>query len=249
MPAKRKATNKTAHVLNVITAGQDTGGNPFPAPAAESAAAAPASPSADPPVSPPATVFSSVVEVEHAPEELSDQIRKALSEELNRGENDSFSPFQPETIHMNGSAPAASVSPSASPSVSEAKPASSGCPVVPLCVSPSVDETSVSSEKAAIPQSSSPAQMRQNDESEYINIMQALVDEKAPKYIQLLGVCPCSRCLADVKALALCHLEPKYIVIQKDQKFPYSVYENYYNAAVTSQLISACRVVKENPRH
>lgn len=221
MPANRKITNKTAHVLNVITAGQEAGDVPAPAPV----------PSAVPPASPPAAVPSTVV-VEHAPEELSDQIRDALSEELARGESDSFSVFQPEAVQVSDTAPAAPASPSASPA-----PA-----LQPL--------SSVKAQSAPpVRQGSSPAQAKESDGIEYINIMQALVDEKAPKYIQLLGVCPCSRCLADVKALALSHLEPKYIVVRKSQKLLYSAYENHYNAAVISQIISACRVVIENPRH
>ncbi|BAK97787.1 hypothetical protein OBV_05890 [Oscillibacter valericigenes Sjm18-20] len=236
MPAHRKNTNKTAHVLNVITAGQDSGVPPF---AGGAHAAAPPIPSAPSPVSPPAAVLSNVVEVEHAPEELSDQIRKALSEELARGKDNSFSVFQPETVQISAAVPAPQPSTTVSPAVA-AQPTSPACEIAPR---------PVSLPQAAAPQSGSPVQAGESDESEYINVMQVLVDEKTPRYMQLLGVCPCSRCLADVKALALCHLEPKYIVIQKSQRFPYSVYENYYNAAVTSQIISACRVVMGNPRH
>lgn len=219
MPANRKITNKTAHVLNVITAGQETGDIPAaaPAPAPQQS-------------SPPAAVPSTVVEVEHAPEELSDQIREALSEELARGEGNSCSIS--EAAQVSGTAPAAPTSPSAPPAPVQ-QPPSSVKTQSPLPVR----------------QSSSPTSAKESDEIEYINIMQALVDEKAPKYIQLLGVCPCSRCLADVKALALSHLEPKYIVVRKSQKLLYSTYENHYNAAVISQIISACRVVIENPRH
>ncbi len=100
MPASRKITNKTAHVLNVITAGQETGDIP---------AAAPVPPAA-PPVSPPAAVPFPVVEVEHAPEELSAQIREALSEELARGEDNSFSVFQPEVTQLSSTAPVAPAS-------------------------------------------------------------------------------------------------------------------------------------------
>lgn len=222
MPANRKITNKTAHVLNVITAGQEAEDIPAAAPV----------PAAAPPTPPSPAVSSTVVEVEHAPEELSDQIREALSEELARGEDDSFSVFQPETVQVSNTAPAASASPSASPAASQ----------------PPISSVKAQS---ALPvrQNSSPSQAEEGDGIEYINIMQALVDEKAPKYIQLLGVCPCSRCLADVKALALSHLEPKYIVLRQSQKLLYSAYENHYNAAVISQIISACRVVIENPRH
>lgn len=232
MPANRKITNKTAHVLNVITAGQEAGDIPAVVPV----------PPAAPPVSPSAPVISTAVEVEHAPEELSDQIREALSEELARGEDDPLSVFQPEAVKTSGSAPAEPPPPSAPPAA--AQPASSVRQFAQRPLS------SVEAQSAPLaPQSSSPTPVKEGDGIEYINVMQALVDEKAPKYIQLLGVCPCSRCLADVKALALSHLDPKYIVIHKSQKLLYSAYENHYNAAVISQIISACRVVMANPRH
>ncbi|NBI84606.1 hypothetical protein D3Z48_21720, partial [Clostridiaceae bacterium] len=37
----------------------------------------------------------------------------------------------------------------------------------------------------------------------YLNVMQALVEDKAGKYIQMAGVCPCPRCRIDVVALTL----------------------------------------------
>lgn len=238
MPTNKKSTNKTAHVLNVITAGKESGETPFTSRAPAAA-----------PVSQPAAPFSNFVEVEHEPEELSDQIREALSQELARGEDDSFSAFQPESVQIGGSGPAAQTSASAAPPAAAARPASPVRQSALQSAPPSVEGQSEPLRQAAALHSGGPVPEQESDECEYINVMQALVDEKTPRYIQLLGVCPCSRCQADVKALALCHLEPKYIVIRKSQKFPYSVYENYYNAAVTSQIISACQIVKENPRH
>ncbi len=249
MPANRKLTNKTAHVLNVITAGQETGDSP-PIGGAP-ASAPPVSPPSPPPLSP-AAVLSTVVEVEHAPEELSDQIREALSEELARGDDDSFSVFQPEAVQASGPAApqATALSPSAPPAAVVAQPTPPVRQIAPRQPAfSSAEAQPATPTQASAPQNGSPAQAGESDESDYVNVMQALVEEKAPKYIQLLGVCPCSRCLADVKALALSHLDPKYIVIRKSQKFPYSVYENRHNAAVTSQIIWACRVVMENPRH
>lgn len=226
MPANRKHTNKTAHVLNVITAGRETADE---APAAASASAPAVSPVVAPlPVVP-------VVEVEHAPDELSDQIREALREEVERTENEKFSALQPEVIRTGDRAGTdTSGSPAPAPSVQPAPSVGRGAPARPA---------------PPVPVGESQVPPGTDSESEYINVMQALVREKVPKYIKLLGVCSCSRCQADVEALALSHLEPKYIVLQKCQRFPFSVYENHYNAAVTSQIISACRIVMEKPRH
>ncbi|WP_312939088.1 late competence development ComFB family protein [Oscillibacter sp.] len=233
MPANKKHTNKTAHVLNVITAGRET--------AEETPVTAPVSPPAALPetVVMPAPVVAPivpVVEVEHAPEELSNQIREALREAVEQEEKDAFSPLQPEVIKTE----------------SYTDPSSSSAPVPPSpAVPPSSSMGRPTSVEVAHPTLDGELQVppEASRESEYINVMQVLVREKVPKYIKLLGVCSCSRCQADVEALALSHLEPKYIVLQKCQRFPYSVYENHYNVTVTSQIISACRVVMEKPRH
>ncbi|MPM11973.1 hypothetical protein SDC9_58324 [bioreactor metagenome] len=247
MPANRKPTNKTAHVLNVITGGREAAEEvPFDAPVSPPAAppAAPPEAADPPPVAAPPPVVAPlpvvapavpVVEVEHAPEELSNQIREALREEVERAEADAFSVLQPEVIKTGDYAAPSSSSSPAETSAAVPPISSIGRRTPERSAPPLFGEPQVPSEAG--------------DESEYVNVMQALVREKVPKYMKLLGVCPCSRCQADVEALALSHLEPKYIVLQKCQRFPYSVYENHYNAAVTSQIISACRVVMEHPRH
>lgn len=259
MPANKKHTNKTAHVLNVITAGRESGEE---APAAEatpvapSVPAAPAASTAQPAPPPPPVVvpLPTVVEVERAPQELSDRIREALREEVEGGGEDSFSPLRPEVIRTKAPpAPAEDPPPAAPPIV----PPAAVPPTAPTNAtaqpSPPACQAAPAAGMARPPEAPSPPKnipaREEREESLYVNVMQALVREKAPKYIKLLGVCPCSRCAADVEALALSRLDPKYIVLQKSQKFPYSVYENHYNAAVTSQIISACRVVMEHPRH
>lgn len=82
------------------------------------------------------------------------------------------------------------------------------------------------------------------------NVMEALVESKAEKYIDLFGLCPCSRCRTDVVALALTRLPAKYVVATRADLVPLlSVYEGRYNAAVVSQVMRACNRVSEQPRH
>ncbi len=84
----------------------------------------------------------------------------------------------------------------------------------------------------------------------YINVMQVLVEEKAPKYIQMFGLCQCKRCLEDVKALTLNHLPPKYVVLEKGDLVPrLTLYEGKYSSDITAQLLHACRIVMETPHH
>lgn len=83
-----------------------------------------------------------------------------------------------------------------------------------------------------------------------VNIMQMLVDEKVDKYISLFGLCTCDRCKSDAAALALTNLPPKYVVMSEAELSPrLTVYEGRFNAAVTAQILRACKEVFEHPRH
>lgn len=84
----------------------------------------------------------------------------------------------------------------------------------------------------------------------YINVMQALVEDKVDKYMKSTGGCTCPRCRIDVIALTLSKLPSKYVVVQKSDMVPMlSVYENRFSANILSQLMSACEIVKQHPRH
>lgn len=251
MASSRKGTNKTAHVLNMIA----DRGNAADSPAFSAPAAAPETPPA-PPVSaaavvPAASAFQPVVEVEHIPEDLSDQVRDALSEELAMESEDGFSVFQPQTIQPPPAEPLGAQASQPRPTPAAA-PAAQTVPQPAAAVPLAAPTAAPASPAQAAPSGGAQtkaAQTGDGNEYTYINVMQSLVNEKAPEFARLMGVCPCSRCLADVEALALSHLEPKYIVARKNQRFPFSAYENRYNAAVTSQIIAACQLVIQKPRH
>lgn len=84
----------------------------------------------------------------------------------------------------------------------------------------------------------------------YLNVMQALVENKVDDYMRLHGMCACPRCRTDVVALTLTSLPAKYIVIPKNEGVPMlTLYENRYSTAVSAQLMSACQKVAAHPRH
>lgn len=84
----------------------------------------------------------------------------------------------------------------------------------------------------------------------YINVLQALVEEQAPYYIERMLACSCPRCVADMKAFALTHLPSKYVVLSNAQKNAYmSVYAARYEKVLSVQMMRACIVVNENPHH
>ena len=62
--------------------------------------------------------------------------------------------------------------------------------------------------------------------------------------------CTCSLCQADVKALMLTRLPPKYIVADNTAvPMLLTYYRNKFRVAVLSQSIRACMEVREHPRH
>ena len=84
----------------------------------------------------------------------------------------------------------------------------------------------------------------------YINVMQVLVEEKAPKYVEMFGLCTCKRCMEDVKAYTLNHLPPTYVVLEPNDRVPrLTVYEGKFSSDITAQLLQACKVVMGTPHH
>ena len=84
----------------------------------------------------------------------------------------------------------------------------------------------------------------------YINVMQVLVEEKAPSYAQMFGLCDCERCLEDVKALTLNNLPSKYVVLEPGDRIPrLTVYEGRFASDITAQLLQACKLVMAHPHH
>lgn len=100
------------------------------------------------------------------------------------------------------------------------------------------------------PAAPAPAEEPKEPGITYLNVMQALVEDKVDKYMERFHMCTCDRCRTDVVALTLTSLPAKYIVVPEAEGVPMlSIYEGRYNAAVTAQLMWACQKVSEHPRH
>ena len=83
-----------------------------------------------------------------------------------------------------------------------------------------------------------------------LNVMERLVDDKLDYYMKKFDVCTCPRCRVDVKALALSHMEAKYVVLDKSGISAFlSLYTNKYASEVMFHLGKACMQVLESPRH
>ncbi len=87
-------------------------------------------------------------------------------------------------------------------------------------------------------------------EYEFINVMEYLVRERVLTYMEQFGNCTCHRCVADTIAVTLTHLQPKYVVVNKNAAAPLmNFYSQRFAGQVTVEITKACILVKENPHH
>lgn len=88
------------------------------------------------------------------------------------------------------------------------------------------------------------------EENAFVNVMEVLVNEKADEYMKMFGICCCDKCRVDVRAYALNHLPPKYVVLSEHERVPrLTVYESRFASDITAQLIKACKRVMLTPHH
>lgn len=85
---------------------------------------------------------------------------------------------------------------------------------------------------------------------QYVNVYEKLVLERLEEFQTMFEICTCPRCTADVIAIALTNLPAKYVVTDSPQTIPLlSFYREKFKTAVTAQLSNACVMVKQNPLH
>ncbi len=89
------------------------------------------------------------------------------------------------------------------------------------------------------------------DDYRFVNVMEQLIlRQDIDNYLEQYNVCKCKRCVSDVCALALTGLPSKYVVSSKDSLPPIlSYYESKFRIYMLTELIKACNKVRENPRH
>lgn len=215
-----KKTNKTSHVLNLITGSQP----PVPSsgetqPSAQASGETQQKGSAD---EEPVRVPSANVTVVDPREErkLAEEIQKNLIQELEKEQTEEQAEQPGEQEEQ-------------SEEQAEQPQTNAGTPVQK---EPEQQE-----------------EQKQEDGPSYrvVNIMEEiLTPELILDALKSNGTCTCSRCQADVKALMLTRLPPKYIVADNTTvPMLLTFYRNKFRVAVLSQSIRACMEVKEHPRH
>lgn len=242
-----KKTNKTSHVLNLIT-----GGTTEPEAEKQTSQALPSE--------------QKVVVVDSAKEEqIAGDIRRQLLNEVGDQETElekhiSEVPDQPEEASeipgSRGSSTGESIS---EESISEGslsgervsdnstlEESSGKEPVVetPALKTPALEKTDTAPQNAdAVPEEEIPYRM--------INVMEEILSPEVVRAeMEKYGVCLCSRCQADVLALLLTRLPAKYIVANTTAISPLlSYYKNKFRVNLLTQTIKACTEVREHPRH
>lgn len=231
-------SSKTAHVMNLLSKNRGAAAEPAaaakeeapapqpaPAPQVESTPPAEAAPQAEPARTTPVAPIISSISADAA---VSSQIKDALEAELEAAPPAAPRPPQPPV--RQAAAPAD-------------PPAFQAAPEAPAAPAPEAPSQEPPAQQAADP-------VQEEEKPAYINVMQLLVEEKADEYMKMFGICCCEKCRVDVRAYALNHLPPKYVVLSENERVPrLTVYESRFSSDVTSQLIQACKKVMLTPHH
>ena len=227
-----KKTNKTSHVLNLITGSQPpvaSSGETQPSSSASGETQQKGSADEEP-----VRVPSANVTVVDPREEgkLAEEIQKNLIQELEKEQTE-------EQAEQPGEQEEQSEEQSEEQTEEQSE-----------------EQTEQPKTNAGTPVQKEPEQQeeqKQEDGPSYrvVNIMEEiLTPELILDALKSNDTCTCSRCQADVKALMLTRLPPKYIVADNTTvPMLLTFYRNKFRVAVLSQSMRACMEVKEHPRH
>lgn len=235
-----KKTNKTSHVLNLITGSQPpvaSSGETQPSSSASGETQQEGS-AAEEPVRVPSANVTVVDPREEG--KLAEEIQKNLIQELEKeqteeqaeqpGEQEEQSEEQPEEQSEEQTE---EQSEEQSEEQTEQPKTNAGTPV------------------QKEPEQQEEQKLEDGPSYRVVNIMEEiLTPELILDALKSNDTCTCSRCQADVKALMLTRLPPKYIVADNTTvPMLLTFYRNKFRVAVLSQSMRACMEVKEHPRH
>ena len=236
-----KKTNKTSHVLNLITGSQPpvaSSGETQPSSSASGETQQEGS-AAEEPVRVPSANVTVVDPREEG--KLAEEIQKNLIRELEKEQTEEQAEQPREQEEQSEEQTERSEEQTEQPNEQAEQ---------------TQEQTEQPQTNAGIPVQKEPEQQeeqKQEDRPSYrvVNIMEEiLTPELILDALKNNDTCTCSRCQADVKALMLTRLPPKYIVADNTAvPMLLTYYHNKFRVAVLSQSIRACMDVKERPRH
>ena len=226
-----KKTNKTSHVLSLITGSQP--------PVASSGETQQEGSAAEEPVRVPSANVTVVDPREEG--KLAEEIQKNLIRELEKEQTEEQAEQPREQEEQSEEQTERSEEQTEQPNEQAEQ---------------TQEQTEQPQTNAGTPVQKEPEQQeeqKQEDRPSYrvVNIMEEiLTPELILDALKSNDTCTCSRCQADVKALMLTRLPPKYIVADNTAvPMLLTYYHNKFRVAVLSQSIRACMDVKERPRH
>ena len=243
-----KKTNKTSHVLNLIT-----GSQPPVAPSGETQQEGSA---AEEPVRVPSTNVTVVDPREEG--KLAEEIQKNLIRELEKeqAEQPQEQAEQPQEQAEQPQEQAEQLQEQAEQLQEQAEQPQEQAEQLQEQAEQPQEQTEQPQTNAGTLVQKEPEQQeeqKQEDGPSYrvVNIMEEiLTPELILDALKSNDTCTCSRCQADVKALMLTRLPPKYIVADNTAvPMLLTYYRNKFRVAVLSQSIRACMEVREHPRH
>ena len=233
-----KKTNKTSHVLNLIT-----GSQPPVAPSGETQQEGSA---AEEPVRVPSANVTVVDPREEG--KLAEEIQKNLIQELEKEQTEEQAEQPGEQEEQSEEQSEEQTEEQSEEQTEEQTEEQSE--------EQTEEQTEQPKTNAGTPVQKEPEQQeeqKQEDGPSYrvVNIMEEiLTPELILDALKSNDTCTCSRCQADVKALMLTRLPPKYIVADNTTvPMLLTFYRNKFRVAVLSQSMRACMEVKEHPRH
>ena len=240
-----KKTNKTSHVLSLIT-----GSQPPVAPSGETQQEGSA---AEEPVRVPSANVTVVDPREEG--KLAEEIQKNLIRELEKEQTEEQAEQPREQEEQSEEQTERSEEQTEQPN-EQAEQTQEQTEQPNEQAEQTQEQTEQPQTNAGIPVQKEPEQQeeqKQEDRPSYrvVNIMEEiLTPELILDALKSNDTCTCSRCQADVKALMLTRLPPKYIVADNTAvPMLLTYYHNKFRVAVLSQSIRACMDVKERPRH
>lgn len=218
------------------------------------------------PVPTPQPVVPIVQTVREKEQQVSDDIKSGLLQALIESEAPAQSPEPPaveepaESVAEDSTPQAVDEMPAIEPPpIAPPEPESTPEPEAPQPSAPEIDSPAV--EPAApvpptikMPQPEAPAESIHTPTGEqnveYTNVLQELVEETSVYYTTNMLQCRCQRCITDMKALALTNLPSKYVVLEKSKRAAYmSVYAARYEKELSVQMMRACVIINEHPHH
>lgn len=226
-----KRTSKTSHVLNLITNGEPDMPAEMPKPSAQQESNA--GKNADAKVT--------VVDTEEERSQVSEEVQKQL---LNQLEQEASVLEEPEVQEQ----PKAEVQ--QQEPLEEEKAVET--PKEDIQNAPEAAPTVLQAEPEPVPAVEEKPQEKESEvDYDRVNVMEKLLERtNVKKHMEEYGVCTCSRCYADVRALVLTRLPAKYVVTEKAAVSPMlSYYEAKFRMRILTETIKSCIDVRDNPRH